>query len=79
MQNVSEDVLRIIGNNRAWTKSYSVIYALVKNPKTPVAQSMNFLARLTAKDVSMLSVDRNVPESIRVAAKKKASANRMGG
>jgi len=79
MQNVSEDVLRIIANNRAWTKSYTVIYALVKNPKTPVAQSMTFLARLSAKDISMLSVDRNVPEPIRVAAKKRAAANRMGG
>jgi len=79
MQNVSEDVLRIIGNNRSWTKSYTVIYALVKNPKTPVAQSMGFLARLSAKDVAMLAVDRNVPEPIRVAAKKKSAANRMGG
>jgi hypothetical protein len=78
MQNVSEDVLRIIANNRAWTKSYTVIYALVKNPKTPVAQSMSFLARLSAKDISMLAVDRNVPEAIRVAAKKRAATIRMG-
>jgi len=78
MQNVSEDVLRIIANNRAWTKSYTVIYALVKNPKTPVAQSMGFLARLSAKDIAMLAVDRNVPEPIRVAAKKKAAAQRLG-
>lgn len=78
MQNVSEDVLRIIANNRAWTKSYTVIWALVKNPKTPVAQSMGFLARLSAKDISMLAVDRNVPDPIRVAAKKRAAAIRLG-
>src|SRR5204862_7864463 len=76
MQNVSEDVLRVIASNRSWTKSYSVILALVKNPKTPVAMSSNFLQRLTTKDVAMVAVDRNVPEALRAAARKKAAAAR---
>ena len=79
MQNVSEDVLRIIASNRGWTKSYSVILALTKNPKTPVTMSMNFLNRLTTKDVAMLAVDRNVSEALRIAARKKAAAARSGG
>ena len=79
MQNVSEDVLRVICNNRQWTKSYSVILALAKNAKTPPAMSINFLNRLTVKDVSMIAVDRNVPEALRIAARKKAAAARMGG
>ena len=48
MQNVSEDVLRIIASNRAWLKSYGVVVALTKNPKTPLAMSMNLMARLTS-------------------------------
>ena len=79
MQNVSEDVLRVIAANRSWTKSYTVVLALVKNPKTPVAMSINFLQRLTTKDVAMLAVDRNVSEALRISARKKAAANRMGG
>jgi hypothetical protein len=78
MQNVSEDVLRIIGNNRAWLKSYGVILALTKNPKTPLSMSMNLMTRLTAKDVVKLSVDRNVPEALRISARKKAVANQSG-
>ena len=70
MGNVSEDVLRIIGTNRAWTKSYSIIQALTKNPKTPPAISLQFVARLNEKDVKALTTDRNAPESIRLAAKK---------
>ena len=79
MQNVAEDVLRVIASNRSWTKTYSVILALVKNPKTPVAMSSNFLQRLTTKDVAMVAVDRNVPEALRAAARKKAAAARDGG
>jgi len=76
---VAEDVLRVIASNRSWTKTYSVILALVKNPKTPVAMSSNFLQRLTTKDVAMVAVDRNVPEALRAAARKKAAAARDGG
>jgi hypothetical protein len=71
MPNVSDDVLRIIGNNRAWTKNYAVVLGLVKNPKTPLAMSMNMMARLNDRDLSQLSVDRNVPEPLRIAARKK--------
>jgi hypothetical protein len=78
MQNVSEDVLRIIGHNRAWLKSYGVILALTKNPKTPLSLSMQLMTRLTAKDLAKLSVDRNVPEALRITSRKKVVANQSG-
>ena len=78
MQNVSEDVLRIIGHNRAWLKSYSVILALTKNPKTPLALSMQLMNRLTSKDLAKLSVDRNVPEALRIQSRKRVVSNQSG-
>ena len=78
MQNVSEDVLRIIGHNRAWLKSYGVVLALTKNPKSPLALSMQLMTRLQAKDLAKLSVDRNVPEALRIAARKKVAQNQSG-
>ena len=71
MGSVSEDVLRTIANNRGWLKNYSVTLGLVKNAKTPVALSMNLMARLSEKDLRMLSTDRNVPDALRVNARKK--------
>ena len=76
MANVSEDVLRIIGRTRAWMKSYAVMAALARNPKTPVAMSMNLLPRLTDKDVRMISTDRNVPEVLRASARRKTVNDR---
>jgi hypothetical protein len=71
MANVSDEILRIIGFSRAWTKNYAVVHALVRNPKTPVAMSMNFLARLSDKDLRNLSTNRNVPDVLRVNARKR--------
>lgn len=71
MTSVSDDVLRTIGNNRGWVKNYAVAASLAKNAKTPVAMSMNLLARLIERDVRAISIDRNVPEALRVAARKR--------
>lgn len=76
MGNVSEDILRTIGNTRAWTKNYAVVLSLVKNSKTPVAMSMTLMQRLTESDVKKVAADRNVPEALRLAAKKRAAATR---
>jgi hypothetical protein len=70
MANVSEEVLRVIGTNRNWLKNYGVMLALAKNPKTPLALSMQYLHRLNERDTKMLSIDRNVPEVLRLAARK---------
>jgi hypothetical protein len=71
MANVSDEILRIIGQTRAWSKNYMVALALAKNPKTPVAISMNILGRLSEKDLRGISTDRNVPEVLRLTARKK--------
>jgi hypothetical protein len=70
MQNVSEEVLRIIGTSRAWTKKYSVVSALVKNPRTPTSVSLPLMTRLVERELKGLTVDRNVPESVRLGARK---------
>ena len=70
MANVSEEVLRGIATNRAWMKNYGVIAGLTKNPKTPPGISMQLIQRLNEKDLKMLTTDRNVPEAVRLAARK---------
>jgi hypothetical protein len=74
MANVGEDVLRVIGGNRVWTKHYGVVAGLTRNPKTPVAVTLNLIPRLNARDLLTLSVDRNVPEVVRASARKKMSS-----
>jgi len=70
MGNVSEDMLRTIEMTRAWTQNYAVCAALVKNAKTPLAISMQLLPRLNEREVKLLMTDRNVPEGLRITARK---------
>jgi hypothetical protein len=56
--------------NRTWTKNYGVVAGLARNPKTPPAISMNLLQRLNERDLKMLTIDRNVPEAVRLAARR---------
>ena len=78
MGNISEDVLRTIGMNRSWTKNYGIIVGLCRNPKTPPGISMTMVHRVNERDLKMLSIDRNVPEALRLAARKIVTKGRLG-
>jgi len=69
--NVSEEILRTIGMNRAWTKNYGVVAALTKNPKTPLAVAMRFIQRLNDRDLKMIALDRNLQEPLKLAVRKR--------
>jgi hypothetical protein len=71
MGSVAEDVLRTIARTRAWIKNYAVVVALVRNAKTPLAVSLNLLSRLNEGDLKRLSTDRNVPDTLRISARKR--------
>lgn len=65
---VSEDVLRIIAQNREFTRSYQVKLNLVGNPRTPLTFSARLLPLLRDNDVKALSKSKNVSGAIAQAA-----------
>lgn len=70
MTTVSEEVLRMIGSNRVWTRNYGVVLGLARNPKTPTGIALNLSSRLNDRDMRQLANDRNVPEPVRLAVRK---------
>lgn len=74
MTNIPEEALRLIASNRAFMKSYAVLRALVNNPKTPLDVTLPLIPRLNARDMKTLSVNRNIPDALRVTARKVVSA-----
>lgn len=78
MRTVSEEVLRIIGMNRSWTRSYPIIHNLARNPKTPLPTSFHILPHIRGKDLKNLAQNRNVPEGVRRQAYR-LSELRTGG
>ncbi len=69
-RNVSDEILRAIGKNKEWIKNYSILLALVSNPKTPVGISMTFLPAVRHKDLALLAKNRNLPEAVRSGANR---------
>jgi hypothetical protein len=79
MKNISDEILRQIGNHREWTKKYSVVANLVRNPRTPLAVSLGMVSRLNPKDIKSLAFDRNVPDAIRKHAQRFIKTSQPGG
>jgi hypothetical protein len=70
IKTVPEDVLRQIGQNRMWIRSYGVIHNLVRNPRTPIAISLGLLNRIQTRDLRALSTNKNIPDVIRTTASR---------
>jgi hypothetical protein len=70
MTTLSTDALRLIAARRSFMKNYTIVKALINNPKTPVSVSMHLLPRLTSTDLKMLTTNKNIPEVLRNTALK---------
>jgi hypothetical protein len=74
MRTVPEDILRQIGNNRAWARSYAIVHNLARNPRTPIANVLTILTRLQLRDLAALSKNRNVSDAVRRQALRLSQA-----
>ncbi len=70
MKSVSEDVLRAVAQRREWMKKYALMSAIVRNPRSPIDVTLPLVLRLSQRDQTALSTDRNVPEAVRVTARR---------
>jgi len=73
MKSVSEDVLRAIALRREWMRKYSIMAAIVKNPRSPIDATLSLVLRLNHADQRKLAQDRNVPEALRSTARREVS------
>jgi hypothetical protein len=67
---VSDEIIRIISNNRQWTRNYPVKLGLVMNPKCPPGTAIKFLNFLTDRDLGAIMRSRDVPGPISVQARR---------
>jgi hypothetical protein len=70
MRNVTEEVLRLLAQNRTHLKHYNVVKALVTNPRVPIDVTLPLINRLNDHDLKILALDRNLPEVLRTMAAK---------
>ena len=70
MANLTDEILRLIAANRNFRKNYVVVRNLLTNPKTPLDVSLHMLPMINATDLKRLSMNKNVPETLRTAAMK---------
>ena len=69
-RNVSDEVIRIVANNRDATRHYPVKLALACNPRTPQGVAMKFVNYLQDKDLHHLMKSKDVPSAISTHARR---------
>lgn len=77
MKNVSQEVLRVVGNKREFMKSYTIAHNLVKNSRTPIGTSLPVLNRLLITDLKAVARNKNIPEVLRKTAQRQVQLRTM--
>lgn len=70
MANLNDEVLRLIATNRKFRKNYTILRNLMNNPKVPLDITLHLLTSLNEQDLKMLTMNRNIPETLRTAANR---------
>ena len=70
MANLTDEILRLIAGNRVFRKNYIVVRNLINNAKTPLDVSLRLLPMINAGDLKRLTMNKNIPETLRTTAFK---------
>ncbi|HEY6147586.1 MAG TPA: hypothetical protein VIZ69_07800, partial [Thermoanaerobaculia bacterium] len=76
MRHLDEDIFRKIAESREWMRRPAIVLALVKNPKVNISVTLPLIKRLNERDLKQIMRDTNLPEGIRIAARKLFTARR---
>ena len=68
MASLTDEVLRVIANNRKFRRNYAVTINLLNNSKTPLDVSLHMIPAITAPDLKKLAANKNVCDPLRTAA-----------
>jgi len=77
-RSVSDDVLRLIAQNREFTRSYQVKLNLIGNPRTPFTYSSRLIPHLRDNDLRMMSKSKNVPGAVQTAVRQQLDRKKNG-
>ena len=70
MASLGEEALRMISTNRKYRKNYTIVHALMFNPKTPLEVTLHMLPNVTPQDLKMLVSNKNIPDTLRTSANR---------
>jgi hypothetical protein len=60
----SEEMIRLITQNREWMKNYAIKQALVIHPRVPPGQAIRYMGTLTERDLKVIAKSREVAKVI---------------
>ncbi len=70
MRHLDHDIFSKIATTRDWIRRPLIALALVRNPKVPLTISLPLIKRLQMRELRNIAKDRNLPEAVRVMARK---------
>jgi hypothetical protein len=77
MRHLDAEIFRKISLNREWVRKQPVMQALVRNPAVPIAITLPLVKHLNVRTLKSIMRDPNLPEGLRLTAKKLLTEKRQ--
>ena len=77
MRHLDSEIFRKISLNREWVRKQAIIQALVRNPAVPIAITLPLVKHLNVRTLKSVMRDPNLPEGLRLTAKKLLTEKRQ--
>lgn len=59
IKSIDKELIEKIAKNKEWIRKYPIVLGLVRNPKSPVSETISLVKKLHQRDLRILSKDRN--------------------
>lgn len=66
----NDEIMRLICSNKEWIKNYQIRKSLIENSRTPVQNSMRYLATMGEKDLAGFAKSKNISSVVSTMAKR---------
>ncbi|MEP7133260.1 MAG: hypothetical protein ABI914_08835 [Acidobacteriota bacterium] len=76
MRHLDDEIFRKIALNREWLRQPSIMTAMARNPKVPLAISLGLVKHLGIRELKLISHDPNLAEGLRIMARKRLAEKR---
>ena len=69
-KDLDDAIIRAIAVNNSWMKNYSIKWAIISNPKTPLDISVSWCKHLKEKELRLLAKSKNIPQALATQCRK---------
>ncbi|MGH9400169.1 MAG: hypothetical protein ACRD00_07355 [Thermoanaerobaculia bacterium] len=70
MRHLDDEIFRLVSGHNEWLRKPSIVLAMVRNPKVPLALALPLIKNVSQRDLRLIARDPSLADGLRIMARK---------